>query len=296
MNYKGKHSHESFIAGGLSGLASLISIYPTEYVKSQVQFHGNKQTLRDICQTTYQRWGLIGFYRGMMPLLIGSVPRSTFKFAGYEQTHYWLRRNNYLQGSPDLRNFVSGGVAGIFTAVGVSSFTDNIKMRTIYDQTQKNVRNNMLQSAQKIYQDKGIRGFYRGLSSTCIKESLTFGLRFTFYHRIFTPMHHVEAVIKGKPADKLEKNPVTSAIAGGIGGGMVCMINNPFDVTQTRMQTNYQRKYRNLPHCMLTVYREEGVKALWKGASYRSLRAVPGVMISFYVYEMIHKVFDYFHE
>ena len=291
MNYNGKNSHQAFIAGGIAGLASLTSIYPTEYIKSQIQFHKNGLTTRDIIKNTYNRWGLRGFYRGISPLLLGSVPRSMCKFAGYEQTHYFLKERNLLGFSQDLRHFVSGGVAGIFTAVSVSSFTDNIKMKAIYDQTQHNVRRSLVSSVSELWKSQGIRGFYRGLSSTCIKESLTFGLRFTFYHRLFEPMHMLEAYWKGISREELKKNPLTSAIAGGIGGGMVCLINNPFDVTQTRLQTNYGRKYQNLRHCFVTIVREEGVRALWKGAGYRSARAVPGVMISFYVYEIIHNLF-----
>jgi len=287
MNYKGHDSYRTLIAGGLSGLASLITIYPTEYIKSQVQFQGNYYGFRQICRQTYQNWGLFGFYRGMTPLLIGSIPRSMFKFAGYEQTHYLLRKHQLLTKYPDLQNFLSGSVAGVLTAVTVSSFTDNIKMNSIYHQTQHQQKLSLFQSTKQIYQQKGISGFYRGLSSTCMKESLTFGLRFTFYHRIFRPLHSFEAKIKNQDSKEMPKNSLTSAVAGGIGGGIVCLINNPFDVAQTRLQTNYSGKYHNLPHCLWNVIKEEGIMALWKGASYRSLRAIPGVMISFYVYEIL---------
>lgn len=292
MNYQGSKSYQTYIAGGLSGLASLISIYPTEYIKSQIQFKGNQKTFQDIIKGTYHKWGVKGFYHGITPLLIGSAPRSMFKFVGYEQAHFFMRKHHLLENHADLRNFIAGSFAGVLTSCMISSPTDNIKIHGIYQQTQNQIKQNMVQNAKSIWQMQKLPGFYRGLSSTAIKESLTFGLRFTFYHRIFNPLHHFESQLKNTTPDKMPKNPITSALAGGLGGGLVCLINNPFDVTQTRMQTNYQAKYRNLPDCMRSIIKEEGILALWKGASYRSLRAVPGVMISFYVYEIMCSMFN----
>jgi solute carrier family 25 citrate transporter 1 len=289
MNYKGNKPYKIYIAGGLSGITSLMAIYPTEYLKTQVQLHGNQLSLTQLIKKTYSNWGVKGFYKGMVPLLIGSAPRSMFKFVGYEQAHYHLKNYQVFNKSPNLLNFISGASAGILTSILTSSPADNIKMKGIFYQTQKNIKLNTKQSIRKIWKDEGLYGFYKGLSSTMMKESLTFGLRFTFYHNIFNVLHHAEAVIKSTSHDKLPKNSVTSAIAGGIAGGIVCIINNPFDVTQTRMQTNYSHKYKSLPHCLFTIVKEEGPLALWKGASYRSLRAVPGIMIAFYVYEIICK-------
>jgi solute carrier family 25 (mitochondrial citrate transporter), member 1 len=291
MNYNGNKSYQTYISGGLSGVASLVFIYPTEYLKSQVQFRGNQKTTMELIRHTYSRWGLRGFYHGMSPLFIASAPRSMFKFVGYEIIHYEMRKRGWLEESPHARNFIAGAAAGFMTAGGVSSLTDNIKMKGIYDQTQNGQKKTMRESAKTIWKEKGIRGFYRGLSSTGLKEAMTFGLRFFFYHPIFTQLHALEAEWKQTHPDELQKNPLTSAVAGGISGGLVCLINNPFDVTQTRMQTNYQGQYKNLAHCIWTILREEGVQTFWKGAGYRSLRAVPGVMISFGVYEGLYKIF-----
>ena len=175
MNYEGSKSYQTYIAGGLSGVASLTAIYPTEYLKSQIQFRGNQLSTKELIKKTYSRWGIRGFYHGMSPLLMASAPRSMFKFVGYEQTHYEMRKREWLKDSPHTRNFIAGAVAGLMTAGGVSSFTDNIKMRGIYDQTQKQQKNTMTQSMRAIWKEKGVRGFYRGLSSTGIKEAMTFG-------------------------------------------------------------------------------------------------------------------------
>ena len=67
-----------------------------------------------------------------------------------------------------------------------------------------------------------------------------------------------------------------SIIAGGVGS----FIGNPFDLALIRMQGDMRlpyeerRNYKNIADALVRIPSEEGVKALWKGASPTITRAL----------------------
>ena len=81
MNYSGNQIYINLLSGALAGPASLISIYPSEYVKTQQQLKTNKnKTIPQIAKNTFQKQGLFGFYKGLSNLLYFNIPRTAIKF------------------------------------------------------------------------------------------------------------------------------------------------------------------------------------------------------------------------
>jgi solute carrier family 25 citrate transporter 1 len=63
--------------------------FPTEYVKTQLQLDERSAKPRytgivDVVRQTVHEKGVLGLYRGLPPLLYGSVPKSAVRFGGYE--------------------------------------------------------------------------------------------------------------------------------------------------------------------------------------------------------------------
>jgi solute carrier family 25 citrate transporter 1 len=56
-----------------------------------------------------------------------------------------------------------------------------------------------------------------------------------------------------------------SALAGSIGGMTEALCLQPLDVTKTRMQLDKVGKYNSIPHCVRTIIKDEGVRAMYKG-------------------------------
>lgn len=278
MNHNGKQSSlwKVAIAGGTSGILSLASIYPTEYLKTQLQFQNNNLTATQIIKNTWNNHGWKGFYRGSSPLFLASFPRSLIKFTVFEHVAHTLQHNTNL--NKDTRNIVAGASAGLCTALFVSAPTDNVKIKTIHSQNVLQKRITAPQAILQIWKDDKITGFYRGIQSTIIKESYTYATRFLLYHRILGVLHQ----------NKYEKpSAIITGISGGLASSMVAIANNPIDVIQTRLQSNYQGRYRGVLHCIVDIFRTEGWRSFFRGASYRSIRAVPGMTVQFYTYQWI---------
>mmetsp|Transcript_35856 Transcript_35856/g.66514 ORF Transcript_35856/g.66514 Transcript_35856/m.66514 type:complete len:85 (+) Transcript_35856:2-256(+) len=70
------------------------------------------------------------------------------------------------------------------------------------------------------------------------------------------------------------------------------LVNNPLDVVKTRMQKQVihpgkEPKYKSLMQSCITIAKDEGTPALWKGITPRLMRIMPGQAITFMTYEAV---------
>ena len=108
------------LAGGLSGAIEIMITFPTEFVKTQLQLDERSAKPRfkgpwDVVRVTLADKGFFGLYRGLMPLLYGSVPKSAVRFGAYEFFRKQLADENgkLTQG----RTLLAGLGAGVSEAV-----------------------------------------------------------------------------------------------------------------------------------------------------------------------------------
>eukprot|EP00803_Ostreobium_quekettii_P006090 evm.model.scf_101EXC.6 EVM.evm.TU.scf_101EXC.6 scf_101EXC:50262-56254(+) len=64
---------------------------------------------------------------------------------------------------------------------------------------------------------------------------------------------------------KRSVHPAIKALGGASGGIMEATFCQPIDVIKTRLQLDKTGRYKGILNCGMTVAREEGVRALWKG-------------------------------
>ena len=75
--------------------------------------------------------------------------------------------------------------------------------------------------------------------------------------------------------------PLAPQIAGAVAGGLLCTsVSHPDDVIKTRQQTHLRGsakfdQYTGYVRAARSVVREEGVRALFRGAAFRCLLRVP---------------------
>eukprot|EP01083_Nonionella_stella_P084105 232740_1 len=100
------------VGGSLAGWLSWTASYPFDYIKTQIQAHpvckwnythtkrsvAHAPRFRDVVAITFQRYGMRGFYRGLVACLIRSFPVNMTNFWVYE-TVLQLRQNKAHQHS-----------------------------------------------------------------------------------------------------------------------------------------------------------------------------------------------------
>lgn len=275
MNYQGKNIFYTTIAGSLGGMSALTITYPTEYVKTLLQLSTNKLGFYELFKNQVKSQGFFKLYRGYLPTLFSILPRSGINFMTYEYVSYKIKNENDSRLIAMGKNLFSGMTAGAVSSSLLSTPIENIKTGMIYYQGKGEIK-----KPTEIIQKLGLkRIFTNGSVPTILKESTTYGVRFFIYTECLSILNKRENV------SKIEKG-MNIMISSIISGSISCIINNPLDVVQTRIQTPNHNETSMIKN-MKSIIKNEGVKTLYKGCFIRVIRTTPAVCVSFGVYELV---------
>lgn len=129
--------------------------------------------------------------------------------------------------------------------------------------------NGFVRGTLRIVMDEGIAGLYKGLGPSVLREATYSTLRMGGYD-----------VIKNALGAHDPKNTPfwKKVVAGATSGAVGAAIANPTDLIKVRMQAQgkasaHAHKYKNTLDAFKQVYKNEGLKGLYKGVSPNSQRA-----------------------
>ena len=251
-----------------------------------------KQTVRDK--------GFFGLYKGLPPLLYGSVPKNAVRFGAFD-----FFKNRLVDENGKLsqgRTLLAGLGAGMCEAVFAVCPMETVKVKFIHDQNQTNPKfKNFFHGVTTIVKEEGIGGVYRGLLPTVIKQGTNQAMRFFVYN-------NMTAFFKKRSQSEVLPTYVTM-FCGGTAGLVSVYGNTPIDVVKTRcvfglviwfshlfvlfrMQGLDAHKYRNALDCVVKIWTKEGPFAFYKGTVPRLGRVVLDTAIVFTIYENVLKVLD----
>lgn len=237
----------------------------------------------DCAKKTVQTNGVLGLYRGLSVLLYGSIPKSAVRFGAFE---------TFKQKLVDERGQLStvgklgaGLGAGICEAILAVTPMETIKVKFINDQRSPNPKfRGFAHGVGQIVKQEGLSGVYKGLTATIMKQGSNQAIRFYV-------MESLKDLYKG---DDLQK-PVPKLVVGAFGaiaGAASVFGNTPIDVVKTRMQGLEASKYKNTFDCFITIWKNEGPLAFYKGTIPRLSRVCLDVAITFMIYDSFMDVFN----
>jgi len=189
----------------------------------------------------------------------------------------------------------SGGWQGAFTgglaAMMASSVTqpiDLIKVRLQLsgELESKYQRVSIVDKVGEVYRTAGIRGFYKGLSASLLRQSLYSTSRFGVHAKLQSTLQNY----RGRDL-RVWENILISVPAGAAGGFLSC----PADLVMVRMQADgrlpeaQRRHYRNVFDGLYRILREEGMKSLWRGSVPNINRAIVVTVSQFVSYDKFKK-------
>lgn len=155
-------------------------------------------------------------------------------------------------------DYIARWYFGGLASAGAAMFTHPLDLIKVTLQTQQG-KLSMVQVTKKIVRENGIFSLYNGISASLLRQ-LTYSLtRFGIYE-------------VGKPyisTDTFLGKITLAGLAGAIGG----FVGTPADMVNVRMQNDVKLsadKRRNYKHAidgLFRVYRGEGVRGLWSGAT-----------------------------
>lgn len=208
-----------------------------------------------------------------------------FSFGGFEQIKlYLVDESGNLSGSGKL---MAGLGAGVLEAIFAVTPMETVKVKFINDQRSANPKfRGFAHGVGCIVQKEGLSGVYKGVTATIMKQGSNQAIRFYV-------METLREMYKKKTGSKDTPKLLVGAF-GAIAGAASVFGNTPIDVVKTRMQGLEAAKYKNTIDCALTIWRNEGPFAFYKGTVPRLSRVCLDVAITFMIYDSFMDLFNKF--
>ncbi|GLC35292.1 hypothetical protein PLESTB_000580300 [Pleodorina starrii] len=284
-------SHYVFLSGAISGIVEGLSIQPLELLKTRFQINaGQPLRLGPTIREVLREGGVLQFYRGGLPEIVGLVPRATAALSTLEFSQRELRRVN--GGSLSAGGaYLSGALSGVSEGVAFAPF-QVIKVRLMAKEHLGRYKNSW-DCLAKVVRQEGVLALATGLGPTlwrnCVWNSLYYGT-----------MHQLEHSREGLGLLGPLDNPILAAartiVVGTAVGMMATCFNAPFDVVKSRFQAllpadRAARGYRSTLPALLAIASAEGPRALYKGFVPKALRLGIGQTIGLMVFQRSLKAF-----
>lgn len=201
-------------------------------------------------------------YKGFTPFLGQMSMKYLLRFTTFEKLK---SKNDYF-----FQNFLSGICAGISESLFITPF-ELIKTNL---QTTKNKK--IYDSILQIYSKNGIKGIYRGFSSTCLRQSTNQAFNFSIYYKLRNKF------VKKNEKPILFNIIISSSISSSIGP----ILTGPVDTIKTRFM-NPIFNYKTMKEAYKDILKNEGIKGFYKGIGFRLVRVVGGQIVCFSVIEYL---------
>lgn len=295
------------LAGGCGGTVGAILTCPLEVIKTRLQSSsltlyistvelstsGTAGVTRvaapgllDCLKSMLQKEGPRSLFRGLGPNLVGVAPSRAIYFAAYSTTKENM--NMILEPDSTQVHMVSAGMAG-FTAITATNPIWLIKTRLQLDASTRGERcMGTLACIQRVYQNEGLRGFYRGMSASYAGISETV-IHFVIYERI------KQRLLVNRTTACMDQKQVTIRRASDFVGMMMAAATSktcatciayPHEVIRTRLREE-GTKYRSFLQTVSVVFREEGFRSLYRGLTTHLVRQIPNTAIMMATYELV---------
>uniref|UniRef100_A0A7C9DZT9 Mitochondrial carrier protein n=2 Tax=Opuntia streptacantha TaxID=393608 RepID=A0A7C9DZT9_OPUST len=185
------------------------------------------------------------------------------------------------------KEYVAGLLAGVATVIIGHPF-DTVKVKLQKHNTDANgiKYKNGLHCAARILRNEGVRGLYRGASSSFVgmgfESSLLFGIYSQTKHSLQGKLH------------RSGPQPVIIVPSAAFSGAIISFVLCPTELVKCRMQVQgtdalipRSSRYTGPIDCALQTLRSEGVAGLFRGGVTTFLRESLGNVMFFSVYEYI---------
>jgi len=172
---------------------------------------------------------------------------------------------------PEGKKLVAKWYFGGIAATGAACCTHPLDLIKVHIQTQQAGKIGVLSQAIQIVKKQGVLALYNGLTGSMLRQVTYSTTRFGIYEigkQRLTP--------KGAKDIPFSEKVLLAGFAGAIGG----YVGTPGDMVNVRMQNDIKlapelrRNYKHALDGVYRVFREEGIRKVFAGASTATVRAV----------------------
>uniref|UniRef100_A0ACD5ZJX5 Uncharacterized protein n=1 Tax=Avena sativa TaxID=4498 RepID=A0ACD5ZJX5_AVESA len=190
-----------------------------------------------------------------------------------------------------VRELIAGGVAG---GVAKSAVAPLERVKILLQTRRAEFRGSgLVGSFRTIYRTEGPLGFYRGNGASVARIVPYAALHYMAYEE------YRRWIILGFP--NVKQGPILDLVAGSIAGGTAVICTYPLDLVRTKLAYQlqvkgavnlglreskaYEQVYKGILDCVKTIYKQNGLKGLYRGMAPSLYGIFPYSGLKFYFYE-----------
>ncbi|PCH34210.1 mitochondrial carrier [Wolfiporia cocos MD-104 SS10] len=284
------HSVYNFVLGGIAGALGATIVYPIDLAVHSMQNQRSTvvgqllyKNSMDCVQKVLRNEGVIGFYRGVGPQLIGVAPEKAIKLT----VNDFVRSRAMDPETGRIKLFwelVAGGSAGGCQVIFTNPL-EIVKIRLQMQGEAAKLEGAVPKGAVHIVRQLGLLGLYRGAGACLLRDIPFSAIYFPAYAHLKKDVF--QEGYNGKRLSFLE-----TLASAAIAGMPAAYFATPADVVKTRLQTEArtgQTNYKGMADAFAKIYREEGFKAFFKGGPARVIRSSPQFGFTLVAYEYLHQ-------
>ncbi|XP_003971155.2 mitochondrial uncoupling protein 2-like [Takifugu rubripes] len=279
-----------FGAGTAACIADLVT-FPLDTAKVRLQIQGESQIVEGSRATKYR-----GVFGTITTMVRTEGPRSLYSglvaglqrqmsFASVRIGLYDSMKQFYTRGT-DSAGIVTRLMAGCTTgamAVAFAQPTDVVKVRfqaQVREAESGRRYNGTLDAYKTIARDEGVRGLWKGCLPNITRNAIVNCAELVTYDLI------KELILK---YDLMTDNLPCHFTAAFGAGFCTTIVASPVDVVKTRFMNSTSGQYSGAVNCALTMMRQEGPTAFYKGFMPSFLRLGSWNIVMFVTYEQIKR-------
>jgi solute carrier family 25 (adenine nucleotide translocator) protein 4/5/6/31 len=190
-----------------------------------------------------------------------------------------------------VTNLLLGGLSGVF-AKTVCAPMERVKiiLQTQHASTQiseANKYHGIADAFRRIPEEQGLRAFWRGNLTNCVRYFPTQAMNFAFKER------YQKLFVRPKEEVGFARNFAGYLAAGGAAGATSLLVAYPLDFSYTRLAADVgaggQRHFTGLLDCIRQIHRSDGLRGLYRGFA----PSVAGIIVyraGYFAYDPIQKM------
>ncbi|XP_071733471.1 mitochondrial arginine transporter BAC2-like [Rutidosis leptorrhynchoides] len=257
---------KEFVAGGFGGIAGVVSGHPLDTVRIKQQ-SGRGGSACNILKNIVANEGSLALFKGMGAPLASVTFQNALVFQCYAAFSRALDPYIPTTIPPSYETVVLGGTgAGAVQSLVITPIElVKIRLQLQNQSTEKGPST----VAKNILKTEGLKGLFRGLTITVIRDAPSYGFYFWTYEYAREKLH---------PGCRKngQESFSTMLVAGGLAGVNSWICCYPVDVVKTRLQAqtgDSSVKYNGIVDCFRKSVRNDGVSVLFRGLGSTLFRA-----------------------
>ncbi|XP_037081671.1 calcium-binding mitochondrial carrier protein SCaMC-1-B-like [Pollicipes pollicipes] len=189
--------YERFAAGSFAGGFSQTVIYPMEVLKTRLALRrtGQYKGMVDAAMKIYRAEGLLSFYKGYVPNLLGIIPYAGIDLTVYETLKKRYLRNHDESEDPGVLVLLACGTAsstcGQIASYPLALVRTRLQAAAVLQQQAGGTDPatlNMRSLFRSIIQQEGFLGLYRGIAPNFLKVAPAVSISYVVYEKCRTAL------------------------------------------------------------------------------------------------------------